>query len=222
MTASQNLYWFGSLYKPVSLARIAEVIELVGLKDAMNQNFGTFSSGMKQRLGVAFGILHRPRLLILDEPTSGMDPAGRVHMREILRRIHSEENTSIFLSSHLLDEIQRLCNYVVIIDNGVTVREGFVDEILASHRERWEIRVAEQQIEICQNILAAIKDVQLNFSRCPRGIELTIDNGLSARINEELVKGGVKVNALIPLEASLEETFIRLTGNGSDNGGKDA
>lgn len=220
MSAYDNLYWFGSLYKPVSRDRILEVIEMVGLKDAVWQKFGTFSTGMKQRLGVAFGILHKPRLLILDEPTSGMDPAGRVHMREILTRIHDEDKTSIFLSSHLLDEVQRLCNYVVIIDGGKTVSEGYVADLLAGHHEKWEIRVLAEDTGKARQIIEDIPDNKIAVSTGPRGLILTMNSGQSTIVNELLVKAGVRVQALIPLEASLEETFIKLTGSGSENGGQ--
>ncbi len=222
MSAFNNLYWFGSLYKNVTADRIHEVIEMVGLKDAAFQSFGTFSSGMKQRLGVAFGILHKPKLLILDEPTSGMDPAGRVHMREILKRIHAEENTTIFLSSHLLDEVQRLCNYVVIIDKGATVKEGFVEELLASSREKFEIRMNPEFVGKSREILSSLPDLEADFEYTQRGCLLTIIAGQSARVNELLVKGGVEVSALIPLEASLEETFIKLTDKSGSHGGADA
>lgn len=216
MSAYKNLYWFGTLCKPVSDSRIHEVIEMVGLKEATNQNFGTFSSGMKQRLGVAFGILHKPKLLLLDEPTSGMDPAGRVHMREILKRIHAEEKTSIFLSSHLLDEVQRLCNYVVIIDNGKTVSQGFVADLLSSQLERWEVRLPTGDLDKCRQVLAGISDTNIVVSDAPRGLMLTMGIGQSTMVNMELIKAGIAVSALIPQEASLEDTFIKLTGNGSD------
>lgn len=219
MSAYENLYWFGSLYKPLTPARINEVIDMVGLKDAVNQRFGTFSTGMKQRLGVAFGILHKPRLLILDEPTSGMDPTGRVHMREILKRIHQEEKTSIFLSSHLLDEVQRLCNYVVIIDKGLTVSEGYVTDLLASTQEKWEIRLPDEEIAQTRKLIGEV-DQSIKLDAVPRGLLLTMNAGLSARINQELVKAGIKVAALIPHEASLEETFIKLTSDSGDKGGK--
>ncbi len=215
MNAYENLYWFGSLYQPLTRERILEVIDLVGLKEATWQRFGTFSTGMKQRLGVAFGILHRPKLLILDEPTSGMDPAGRVHMREILTRIHQEAGTSIFLSSHLLDEIQRLCNYVVIIDSGKTVKEGYVSELLSGHTEKWEIRVVDEDMAKARDLIAALPDSPAEVTQGPRGLILTMAPGRSGLVNAELIKAGIRVNAVIPLEASLEETFIKLTGNGT-------
>ena len=217
MTAYENLYWFGSLYLPVADKRIHEVIEMVGLKEATNQKFGTFSSGMKQRLGVAFSLLHKPELLILDEPTSGMDPAGRYQMREILLNIHEKEKTSIFLSSHLLDEVQKLCNYVVIINKGQMVTEGFVSEILASNEERYELRVADDSIDNAKNILEGAKNLVKSLTLAPRGFVIDIENDTSHMINELLVKAGIKVQALIPLESSLEETFIKLTEKNKAN-----
>ena len=217
MTAKENLYWFGSLYKPVSNDRIMEAIELVGLKDAARQRFGTFSSGMKQRLGVAFGILHKPKLLILDEPTSGMDPMGRVHMREILQRIHAEEKTSIFLSSHLLDEIQRLCNYVVIINNGSTKKEGFVSELLSERKERWEVRIKDEQIDQARKILQSMEREIENISDTPQGLEMTLKEIPSYAVNAKLIENNINVTALIPKEATLEETFISITDSKTED-----
>ena len=217
MTAFENLFWFGSLYLPVDNKRIHEVIEMVGLKEAVNQKFGTFSTGMKQRLGVAFSLLHKPELLILDEPTSGMDPSGRYQMREILLNIHEKEKTSIFLSSHLLDEVQKLCNYVVIINKGKMITEGFVSDILASSEERYEIRVADELIDNAKSILEGAKNIVKTISLAPRGFVIDIENDTSHLINELLVKAGIKVQALIPLESSLEETFIKLTDKNRTN-----
>ena len=216
MTAFENLKWFGSLYRPVAKNRIYEVIEMVGLREATNQTFGTFSSGMKQRLGVAFSLLHDPELLILDEPTSGMDPAGRVQMREILLNIHEKEKTSIFLSSHLLDEVQKLCNYVVIINKGRRITEGYVSEILASTEERYEIRVADDAIEKTKKILETTNNIVKSITLAPRGFIVDLENETSHLINELLVREGIKVQALIPLESSLEETFMKLTNKDSE------
>ena len=168
---------------------------------------------MKQRLGVAFGILHNPELLILDEPTSGMDPVGRVQMREILLRIHETQKTTIFLSSHLLDEIQKLCNYVVIISKGRTLREGYVDDILASQQEKYEIRVPDEFVEKTKQVIGSMMFMVKSFELSPRGMIRTVENGSGAAINETLVKAGIPVSALIPVECSLEEAFISLTND---------
>jgi ABC-type multidrug transport system ATPase subunit len=255
LSGYQNLWWFGSLNAPLATARIHEVLGLVGLTEAAHQSFGTYSTGMKQRLGVGFALLHRPALLILDEPTNGMDPQGRVHMRDILREIHAKEQTTIFLSSHLLDEIQRLCDYVVIAGRGRMVREGYVREILRNDREAWEIRLegfptgtgstvepgpgteagdgagvgktaladastpkggpdlSPAQLQAQAQALTALGPISgvLDARVGPRGLDVWLQPGRSAAVNRALVEAGVPVSALIPREASLEETFLALT-----------
>lgn len=207
-----NLFWFGSLVKPVSRDRISETLQKVGLTDSAHRPFGVYSTGMKQRLGVAAAILHRPKLLILDEPTNGMDPQGRAQMRDILKEIHSTEQTTIFLSSHLLDEIQRLCDYVVIIDRGKTMKEGMVSRLLDREREQWEIRLPETEIPAVLQRLENIPSV-ISKERIPRGVGVILKPGASAEINELLIGSGFHVSAIIPHEASLEETFLSLTDN---------
>lgn len=217
MTAFENLHWFGSLYAPVADSRIYEVIDMVGLKEAVSQKFGVFSSGMKQRLGVAFGLLHKPELLILDEPTSGMDPVGRVQMRDILLNIHEKEKTSIFLSSHLLDEVQRLCNYVVILSKGKTIKEGYVADILSTKNERFEIRVPDEQVEKAKVILEDMKESVKEVALSARGITINVENVDISEVNKRLISNDIRMQALIPLENSLEEAFIRLTESSATN-----
>lgn len=210
MSGTDNLWWFGNLYQPVTEARVAEVLGQVGLSDAAAKPFGVYSTGMKQRLGVAAALLHRPRLLILDEPTNGMDPQGRAQMRDIFKQIHAETGVTIFLSSHLLDEIQRLCDYVVIIDRGRTVREGWVKDILRGDVETWEIRLQPADIAKAREVLKSLELVQ-SVSDSPRGLELVLKPGVSAEVNRLLVGAGIPVQAVIPHESSLEETFLALT-----------
>lgn len=221
MTAAQNLKWFGSLYKAISQERIKEVIEMTGLKDAADRRFGTFSSGMKQRLGVAFGILHKPKLLILDEPTSGLDPAGRVQMREILMQIHDVEKTSIFLSSHLLDEVERMCDYVVIIDNGRTVAEGYVANLLDNRMEHFEVRVNDESFAKAREVLEKMGDDGVSgIALAARGLQFYVPAGQSGVVGRRLFENNVELRAMIPLEASLEEMFIKLTAAGEQENGK--
>ncbi|HNW35758.1 MAG TPA: ABC transporter ATP-binding protein, partial [Candidatus Ozemobacteraceae bacterium] len=172
--------------------------------------FGIYSTGMKQRLGVAGALLHHPALLVLDEPTNGMDPQGRAQMRDILRDIHAREGTTIFLSSHLLDEVQRLCDYVVIVDHGRTVRQGFVAELLHDGHEIWELRLPPEESTRASELLRAFQTVR-EIRSSPRGLEITLARGTSQEINRMLVGAGIHVSALIPREASLEETFLALT-----------
>ncbi|MBF0498769.1 MAG: ABC transporter ATP-binding protein [Candidatus Riflebacteria bacterium] len=207
----ENLWWFGSLHHPLSASRVDEMLDLVGLREAAARPFGNYSTGMKQRLGVACALLHTPDLLILDEPTNGMDPQGRAQMRDIFKKIHDIHKTTIFLSSHLIDEIQRLCDFVVIIDAGRTVRQGFVSEILSRERESWEIRLAPGgDLQKAREIAAKLPEV-LTFENAPRGLIVSLAIGASPRLNRALLEAGIDVAALIPLEASLEETFLKLT-----------
>ncbi len=210
MSGFDNLYWFGNLYQSVSTRRIHEVLDQVGLTEASSKPFGVYSTGMKQRLGVAGALLHRPKLMILDEPTSGMDPQGRAQMRDIFKQIHAETGVTIFLSSHLLDEIQRLCDYVVIIDRGRTVREGWVKDILRGDVECWEFRLPASETERARGLLKMINAVQ-SVNDVPRGLELTLAPGNSAEVIKTLVGAGVAVQAAIPRESSLEDTFLALT-----------
>ena len=118
MTGKQNLKYYANLYKGIPKSRIDEVAELVGLKDRIKDKVKTYSLGMKQRLGIAQAILHKPKILILDEPTNGLDPNGILEMRTFLKKIAKTEKTSILVSSHILSEMEALCNTVAIIDKG--------------------------------------------------------------------------------------------------------
>lgn len=209
-TGFENLWWFGSLAAPLSKERVNETLELVGLSDAAHKPFGIYSTGMKQRLGVAGAILHHPVLLMLDEPTNGMDPQGRAQMRDILRDIHSHEGTTIFLSSHLLDEVQRLCDYVVIVDHGKMIRQGFVGDLLNDGHETWELRLPPAEAARASELLGTLQAVH-EVKSSPRGLEIGISHETSHEINRALVEAGIHVSALIPREASLEETFLALT-----------
>jgi len=134
LSARANLRLLARLYPTVDEGRIDEVLAQVGLAQAAERKVKGFSTGMKQRLGLAAALLHRPRLLILDEPTAGLDPIGMAEMRELLRRL-TAEGTTVFLSSHLLHEIEQTCNRVGILDRGRLVAQGAVTELLAGRRD---------------------------------------------------------------------------------------
>ncbi|MBF0544913.1 MAG: ABC transporter ATP-binding protein [Candidatus Riflebacteria bacterium] len=215
MSGFDNLWWFGSLFRTVENKRLNEAIELVGLTDAAFRPFGTYSSGMKQRLGVAFAILHNPEILILDEPTNGMDPQGRAQMREIFKNIHQTHQTTIFLSSHLLDEVQRLCDFVVIVDSGKMIKQGFVKDLLSSEKEELEIRIPIDLNSKAIELLRKIPEVN-SVEAIPRGLAVSIKPGQAQLINKNLVVADIPVSAIIPKEASLEETFLKLTDSGEN------
>src|SRR5690554_8056873 len=142
MTAVQNLQLVCKI-KEVSEEKIAEKLEIVGLLERKDSKFSAFSLGMKQRLAIASALLNDPEILILDEPTNGLDPQGIHQIREIIRKIASQ-GTTILLASHLLDEVEKVCSHVVILRKGKSLYTGPVDEMLASYGY-FELRAVEMK-----------------------------------------------------------------------------
>lgn len=135
MTARDNLVHLSSLTRPVPAAKVQETLDLVGLSEVSGRNVGTFSYGMKQRLGIAQALLPETRLLILDEPTNGLDPHGIAGMRKLIRDLARRLGISVFISSHLLNEVEQVCDRVIIIHHGKKVLEGGVAALKAHHGE---------------------------------------------------------------------------------------
>ena len=133
LSGRENLRLLARLYPNVDDTRVEEVLDLVGLREAAARKVKGYSTGMKQRLGLAAALLHRPRLLVLDEPTSGLDPIGMKEMRELLRSL-ADAGTTIFLSSHLLHEVEQICDRVAILDHGRIVAEGEVKQLLRDYK----------------------------------------------------------------------------------------
>lgn len=138
MTAVQNLKLTARFYPTLKRGRVEEVLELVGLTPYQKEKVGNFSLGMKQRLGLAAAILSKPELVILDEPTNGMDVEGMVHIRKTILHLSKEEQVTFFISSHLIHEIDLTCNRIGIINEGAMVREGLVTELTSPGEESLE------------------------------------------------------------------------------------
>jgi ABC-2 type transport system ATP-binding protein len=140
LSARENLRMAARLDGGVPVRRIDEVLEKVGLSAAADRASGQYSTGMKQRLGIAIAILHQPELLILDEPTNGMDPAGMLEVRNMLRAL-ADGGMTIFLSSHLLHEVEQVCDEVAVLNRGKVVRQGKVSELLGKEQALLRVRV---------------------------------------------------------------------------------
>jgi len=194
--------------KEVTQKRIIELLELVGLKDRAKSKVKTYSHGMKQRLGIAQALLHNPELIVLDEPTTGLDPQGMKEIRDLIIRLSKEENKTIFLSSHILSEIEIVANRMIIINKGSKIVEGEVGKLLNSSTLRVTLEV--------ENAEAAVKI--LEGTRWNKNIESITENKFILSIEQEaipvlnkyLVENGVMVNALIPVR-SLEDYFLSIT-----------
>ena len=207
MSGRNNLRATGTILGGVSEARIDAVLDMVGLRDRKNDRVKTYSLGMKQRLGVAVALLNNPDVLILDEPANGLDPAGIVEMRDLLRRLVAEGKT-IFLSSHVLTEVQQICTRVAIINLGQLVTESTI-EGLTGGQGRFFVKV--------DGAAQALARIQAQ----PWGADATMDehgavltpspDGRGRTLNRFLAEAGFYPDSLSPYQESLEEVFLRLT-----------
>ena len=190
-----------------SRSLIEEMLELVELRDRGNDRVGGYSHGMRQRLGIAASLLRRPRLLLLDEPATGLDPAGMRDMRDLVRRL-TGEGITVLLSSHLLAEVEELCNRVAIIRKGRIVYEGSLEELLATASSGYRLKSPhpERAYVLCLQQAGVHSlhpvDGELRFQA---------DQAAVAALSIALGQAHVGVTALIPERASLEDLFLGLT-----------
>ncbi|MGH2542928.1 MAG: ATP-binding cassette domain-containing protein, partial [Ardenticatenaceae bacterium] len=195
----------------IPMNRIGVVLEQVNLAGRARDAFKTYSLGMKQRLGVAAALLKDPEMLILDEPTNGLDPAGMAEMRALIKSL-GKGNRTVLLSSHLMNEVEQICDRVGVIHGGKLVAEGRVDEL----RGQGNLRVRAHPIDEAQRVLSGVRGVA--------GVQVVEDTlriaaapTEAARINRELINAGIALSELYPERASLESIFLELTN--TKNGG---
>ena len=194
--------------KEVTQKRILELLELVGLKDRAKSKVKTFSHGMKQRLGIAQALLHNPELIVLDEPTTGLDPQGVKEIRDLIIRLSKEENKTIFLSSHVLSEIELVANRMLIINKGSKVVEGEVNQLLSSNTLKVTIEV--ENVESAKKVLESTRWYNQIESVTGNKFSINMENKDIPEINKYLVENGVMVNSLVPVR-SLEDYFLSIT-----------
>lgn len=194
--------------------RVDEVLDMVGLLDRANGYIGNLSKGMRQRVGLAQALLHRPEVLILDEPTIGLDPGQVVEVRELIREIGKER--TVLLSTHLLYEAQNLCDRVLIINKGKIVAEDTTENLQARllGAERVVVRVRGEADELSDTI-KKVKGVQRVETHEDGAVEFEFSSGKDLRpeVAKQVIKDGYDLLELRPLGMSLEEIFLELTGN---------
>lgn len=208
MTATQNLKLVCKI-KGVDYNKIDEKLETVGLLERKNSKFKTYSLGMKQRLAIASALLNDPEILILDEPTNGLDPQGIHQIREIIKQI-AKNGTTILLASHLLDEVEKVCSHVVVLRKGVKLYSGRVDEMISSHgflelkcNKQDELVALLENNKIFRKIIIK-NDLVTAFLNEPLK---------SADFNTFLFEKGIILSHLVYRKESLEEQFLQLTNN---------
>jgi ABC-2 type transport system ATP-binding protein len=209
LTAAENLQILQKVYRcPVE--RINEVLELVGLSRAGGKRASQFSLGMKQRLGLALALLHSPSLLILDEPTNGLDPNGILEMRGLLRSLNRNHGVTILISSHLLPEIEKLVTHVGIISRGGLLFQGTLDELLSKRRQNSSVAFETSDDAKTESLVRA-----MGLSpRVESGRVLipALERERVAAVNRSLVRGGVEVYQIGRVESDLEKIFFDVIG----------
>ena len=190
-----------------SRSRIEEMLEVVELRDRADDRVGGYSHGMRQRLGIAAALLRQPRLLLLDEPATGLDPAGMRDMRDLVRRL-AENGITVLLSSHLLAEVEELCNRVAIIRKGRIVYEGQLDELLATAATGYRLR----SLELERARLLCLQQTGVHdLSSVDGELRFQADEEAVAALSIALGQARIGVTALVPDRASLEDLFLGLT-----------
>lgn len=208
MSAEQNLKLVCKI-KEVPTHKVREKLELVGLLDRKDSKFSTYSLGMKQRLAIASALLNDPEILILDEPTNGLDPQGIHQIRELIKTI-AATGTTILLASHLLDEVEKVCSHVVILRKGVKLYSGRVDEMIASHGF-FELRAADNL-----RLLSLLeKNPAFGSIKTDNGTIIAFLNEAmeAAELNQLMFQEGITLSHLVKRKESLEEQFLTLTKN---------
>ena len=206
MTGIENLLQFAAMDGDVTKSRIEEVIGLVGLRHRIHDKVSTYSLGMRQRLGIAQAILSKPKLLILDEPTNGLDPGGITEFRNLIKKFAHEDGMTVFVSSHLLSEVQLLCDRVAIIRQGTIVKVTEVAQIINTEIIEWILSDTVKAKEILRNkwnIEAVSHD--------PNGIIAPVGNASLEEINRSLTDNGIYLTYCCVRENTLEDLFLELT-----------
>jgi ABC-type multidrug transport system ATPase subunit len=194
-------------YAGVPRSRVDDALDLVELSERAKDKFRTYSLGMKQRLGLAAATLKDPELLILDEPTNGLDPQGMADMRELIRQI-AKGGRTVVVSSHLLGEVEQICTRVGVIRRGRLVAEGTIDELLQAPSDlQVKAEPQDRAVAVLERMLGVNAVSTQNGS-----IHLQVDTRRAAEINRTLVEAGVDVSRLGEVQRTLEEVFLQLTG----------
>lgn len=209
LTGRENLEHFARMIDGVDRAKIDEVAQLVELEQRIDETVKTYSLGMRQRLGIAQALLGDPKLLILDEPTNGLDPAGIRELRAFIRRLAQEQSISIFISSHILSEIQLLCERVAIISDGKVVKTAPVAQLIDEESKvEWVVNPIPAALEKLKTLDYISQMEQLSDDH----LRITMPNEKIAETNKLLLTANIQVHAIRPMNQTLEDIFLSITG----------
>lgn len=206
MSGWKNLVHFARMNKTITTERIKEVVDQVGMQNRIHEKVSTYSLGMRQRLGLAQALLHRPKFLILDEPTNGLDPAGIREFRTYLRKVAVEEGVSVFVSSHLLSEIELMCDRIAVIQNGqlIDIRE-------MNQKEEAHYYIEAQPVDQTREFLVS---QGLILETSSAGFIAKVEQEKIPAIIQSMVAANLQVFAVQPFRKTLEDQFLEMTGGG--------
>ncbi|MCR5058985.1 MAG: ABC transporter ATP-binding protein [Clostridiales bacterium] len=213
LSARLNLQMYARLHEGVTKERIDEVLELVGLTDRADEPVKKYSLGMKQRIGLAQALLHRPKVLILDEPTNGLDPAGIHLLRDILTQCAHEEGVAVMVSSHLLSEIQVMCDRIGIINHGKLLQICSIDDFVNQAQSSTVYRIKTSDPAKAKEILSGKYNNRI-FNVNEDTLDIEIEEEQINECVRTLVASGSDILGVQKLESSLEEAFLEITGGG--------
>jgi ABC-2 type transport system ATP-binding protein len=207
MSGRRNLEMAAALDGDGAAGRIDEALETVDLTDRAGDKVGGYSHGMRQRLGIAGALLRDPRLLLLDEPTTGLDPGGMRDMRALIKRL-AGQGITVLLSSHLMGEVEELCDRVAIVGNGRVLYEGSLPELIATTAGRYELRTTDDAY--AAELASRHPDLS-DVARDSAGVTFSADEATVAKLTIALGMAGVGIHSLVARTATLEELFFRMT-----------
>lgn len=208
MTAQQNLELVCKI-KDISVEKVSEKLTLVGLNDRKDSKFSTFSLGMKQRLAIASALLNDPEILILDEPTNGLDPQGIHQIRDIIKLI-AAQGTTILLASHLLDEVEKVCSHVLVLKKGEVLYSGLVNQ-MTSKTDFLELQSDDNQL--LMTLLLTYPNISFETNADNKVLVYSENSINAASLNKFLAENNCYLNHLVIKKQSLEEQFLELTAN---------
>ncbi len=206
LTGRQNLEYFAKFYGQEAVDNIDSVVELVKMKDRIDSKIKTYSLGMRQRIGLAQALLHMPPLLILDEPTNGLDPIGIKELRDILKNLSQNAGTGVFISSHLLSEMELMCDRIYVIDKGVIIGEKSMNQEDDTEVYQYTFVTSDNKA-----VFDSFKAMGANCDMMPDGVNLVMKNDNIPSIIEGFVSKGIKIYAVNREKRSLEQDFISMT-----------
>lgn len=213
LSARRNLRIAAAYAGRGSEADIDEVLERVGLRERARERVGGFSLGMRQRLGIARALLGKPKLLVLDEPTNGLDPRGMREVRELLTALVKRDGLTVFVSSHLLSEVEAMCNRVGILDRGELKAEGTMEELLRRLGGAQEVEVGVSDRPAALAVFDRLGGIEVVGDASDDRVLVRLRGIGPAAVNRALVQAGIDVPSLVPRAGTLEELFLSVTSS---------